>query len=443
MSFMEGFGSSLRKLFDKLTRQTNVDEKAISEVVNELEKALIKADVSLDLVTQIGEEIKTKMKTQEPPPGVTKRELLVKVLYDELIKLLGGEKGELIWPKRDKMYKIVLVGLQGSGKTTTAAKLASFYLKRGYRVGLVAADTYRPAGKDQLAQLGAKVGVPVYTSDKESTIIAKEGVNSFERQGMNLVIIDTAGRHKEEKGLLEEMEQIVRAISPDDVYLVIDGTIGQQAKAQAEAFAKRIPVGSIIITKLDGSAKGGGAISAVAVTGSRIRFIAEGEGVDDFEPFDPPGFVSRLLGLGDVKTLVEKVREAQVDEERIRDIMTTGKFTLVDFEYQLDSISKMGSFSKFLSLIPGLSSIPSELTKNTEADLKRWRTILKSMRVGEKLDPSTISSHRIKKIAIGSGTKPEDVRQLLKRYDLFRSQLKMIKRNRALLKRLSQYGLNA
>jgi signal recognition particle subunit SRP54 len=442
MSFIESFGSSLRKLFDKLTRQTNIDEKAITEAVNELERTLIKADVSLDLVTWVGEEIKMKMKTQEPAPGVTKRDLLVKVFYDELIKLLGGEKGEVIWPKRDKLYKIVLVGLQGSGKTTTAAKLANFYLKRGYRVGLIAADTYRPAGKDQLIQLGAKVGIPVYTSDDESITIAEEGVRNFEKQGMNLVVVDTAGRHKEEKGLLEEMEKIVQAVAPDDVYLVIDGTIGQQARAQAEAFAKRIPVGSIIITKLDGSAKGGGAISAVAVTGSKIRFIGEGEGIDDFEPFDPPGFISRLLGLGDVKALVEKVREAQVDEERIRDIMTTGKFTLIDFEYQLDSISKIGSFSKFLNLIPGMSSIPSELTKNTEADLKKWRTILRSMRRSEKLDPSIISSQRIKKIAIGSGTRPEDVRQLLKRYDMFRSQLKMIKRNRALLRRLSQYGLN-
>jgi len=436
-----GIGDSLRKLMDKILRQPNLDEKIIAQLVNEFEKALILADVNIELVQRIGEKIKQRISTEEPPSGVTKRDFMVKLIYDELIELLGGEKTHLVWPNKNKPYVILLVGLQGSGKTTSAAKIAKFYAKRSYRVGLVAADTYRPGAQQQLAQLGDKIGVPVYVSGGDAITIAKNGVSEFKQKGVNLVIVDTAGRHKEEKELLDEMREIAKAVNPDAVYLVLDATIGQLAGPQAAAFSRAVPVGYIAVTKLDGSARGGGALSAVASTGGKIIFIGTGEGLDDLEVFDPPSFISRLLGLGDVKALAEKVAEAQLNEKQFEEIITGGKFTLADFEFYLDSISKMGSLSKLMTMIPGLSTVPSELMKNAEQDLKKWKVILNSFTKQEKLYPQVLNSSRIKRIAIGSGTSQEDVRALIKRYEQMRNQMKLLKRNRALLKKLAGYKL--
>ncbi|MEM0121698.1 MAG: signal recognition particle receptor subunit alpha, partial [Thermoprotei archaeon] len=218
---MGGIGDSLRKLMDKIMRQTSLDEKIIAQLVNEFEKALILADVNLELVQRIGDKIKQRLSTEEPPSGVTKRDFMIKLMYDELIELLGGEKTHVVWPNKNKPYVILLVGLQGSGKTTTAAKIAKFYGKRSYRVGLVAADTYRPGAQQQLAQLGAKIGVPVYISGEDPVIIAKNGVSDFKQKGFNIVIVDTAGRHKEEGKLLEEMREIAKAVDPDSVYMVL------------------------------------------------------------------------------------------------------------------------------------------------------------------------------------------------------------------------------
>lgn len=426
---------------DKILRQTSLDEKTINQLVNEFEKALILSDVNLELVEKIGEKIRQRMLNEEPPPGVTKRDYLVKLLYDELVGLLGGEKTHVVWPNKTKPYVILLVGLQGSGKTTTAAKIAKFYSKRSYRVGLVAADTYRPGAQQQLAQLGEKIGVPVYLEGGDAVTIAKRGVAELKQKGFNIIIVDTAGRHKEEKGLLEEMRQIALAINPDAVYLVLDASIGQLAGPQAAAFNQSVPVGYIVVTKLDGSARGGGALSAVAATGGKIVFVGTGEGLDDLEVFDPPSFIGRLLGLGDIKALAEKVAEAQLNEKRFEEIITGGKFTLADFEFYLDSISKMGSLSKLVSLIPGLSAVPKELMKNAEQDLKKWKVILSSFTREEKLYPQLLNSSRIRRIAIGSGTSQEDVRALIKRYEQMKSQMKLLRRNRALLKRLAEYRL--
>jgi signal recognition particle subunit SRP54 len=416
-----------------------VDEKQVNQLVNEFERALIKADVSLEIVGDLGKRIKNRVLTEQPPAGITRRDYMVKVIYDELVNLLGGETTHVVWPKRDKPFVILMVGLQGSGKTTTAAKIAKFYLKRSYKVGLVAADTFRLGAKEQLIQLGQKIGAPVYTSDYDAIMIAQKGIEELKKQGCNLLLIDTAGRHKEEKGLLQEMVKLQKTINPDSVYLILDGTIGQLAKAQAEAFARSVPIGYIIITKLDGSAKGGGAISAAAATGARILFIGVGEGLDDLEVFDPPSFISRLLGLGDIQALAEKVKEAQINEKQLEEIITTGRFTLVDFEFYLDSMNKMGSLSKILNLVPGFSNIPTEITKNAEVDLRKWKIILNSLNKAEKLNPQIINSSRIRRIAIGSGSKQEDVRSLLKRYELMRNQMKLLKRNRSLLKKLGAY----
>lgn len=436
---MGGLGSSLRSIIDKLTRQPNVDEKQMNQLINEFERALIKADVNLEIVGNLGKRIKERVFTEQPPAGVTKRDYMIKVIYDELVNLLGGENTRIVWPKKDEPYVILMVGLQGSGKTTTAAKIAKFYLKRSYKVGLIAADTFRPGAKEQLIQLGQKIGVPVYTSNEDAVVIAQKGIEELKNQGYNLLLVDTAGRHKEEKSLIQEMIKLERTINPSGVYLVLDGTIGQLAKTQAEAFAKSVPIGYIVITKLDGSAKGGGAISAAAATGARVLFIGVGEGLDDLEIFDPPSFISRLLGLGDIRALADKVREAQINEKQFEEIVTTGRFTLIDFEFYLDSMNKMGSLSKVLSLVPGFSNIPTEIAKNAEEDLKKWKVILNSFNKNEKLNPQIINSSRIRRIAIGSGSKQEDVRSLLRRYELMKNQMKMLKRNRSLLKKLGAY----
>jgi signal recognition particle subunit SRP54 len=424
---------------DKILRQPNVDEKLIGQLVNEFEKALILADVNIELVESIGQKIKDKFFSEEPPSGVSKRDYLIKLIYDELIELLGGEKTHLVWPNKNTSYVILLVGLQGSGKTSSAAKIAKFYAKRSYRVGLVAADTYRPGAQQQLTQLGEKIGVPVYTAGEDAVSIAKNGVLDFKQKKFNLIIVDTAGRHKEEKALFEEMREIASSINPDAVYLVLDATIGQLAGPQAAAFNRAVPVGYIVVTKLDGSARGGGALSAVAATGGKIVFVGTGEGIDDLEVFDPPSFISRLLGLGDIKALAERVAEAQLNEKQFEEIITSGKFTLADFEFYLDSISRMGSLSKLVTMIPGLSTIPSELMKNAEQDLKKWRVILNSFTKEEKLNPQLLTASRVRRIAIGSGTSQEDVRALLKRYEQMKSQMKLLKRNRALLKKLGSY----
>jgi len=436
VSFLESLGTGLRKILDKISRHPDLDETTILQTVNEIEKALIKADVNLDLVVKLGETIKKRIKQEQPPTGITKRDFLIKIIYDELVNLLGGEKTQLNWPKKDRLYTILLVGLQGSGKTTTAAKLAKFYSKKGYKVGMIAADTYRPGAKDQLVQLGQKINVNVYTSESDSLTIIKEGLEFFKKQGYHIALIDTAGRHKDEKSLMDEMKKIVDQIKPDEVFLVIDATIGQQAKSQAEAFSKAVTIASITITKLDGSAKGGGALSAVAATNAKIRFIGTGEGIDDLELFDAQSFVSRLLGLGDLKSLIEKVKEAEINEKRFEEIVSTGKLTLLDFEYQIESMVKLGSFSKILGLLPGLSSLPAELVKNADNEIKRWKVILSSMTKEEKLNPALLNGSRIRRIAIGSGTKPEDVRSLLKRYELMKSQIKILKRNRNFIKKL-------
>ncbi|MCL5788219.1 MAG: signal recognition particle receptor subunit alpha [Candidatus Marsarchaeota archaeon] len=440
MPVLEGLGSSLRSLMDKITRQPDLNEKLVGEIVNELEKALIRADVNIYNVKALGEEVRKRLLEEEPPSGVPRRDYAVKVIYDQLVALLGGERSQLSWPEKDRLHVVLLVGLQGSGKTTTAAKIASFYMRRGYRAGLVAADTHRPGAKEQLIQLGAKIGAPVYSRGDKPDEIARAGVEELRKAGCNIVIVDTAGRHKEEKSLLDEMAQIQTKLKPDEVYLVVDATIGQQAKAQAEAFSKVAKVGSIAVTKLDGSAKGGGALSAAAATGARIRFIGVGEGIDDLEAFEPRSFISRLLGMGDLQSLLEKVKEAQISEKQMQEIVTTGRFTLVDFEYYLESMSKMGPLSKVLTMLPGVASLPSEVTKGAEDDLKKFRVILKSMTRKEKVDPSLINASRIRRIAIGSGRRPEEVRMLIKRYELMRNQMKQLKRNRAMLRKLGVFG---
>ncbi|RLE51555.1 MAG: signal recognition particle protein, partial [Candidatus Methanomethylicota archaeon] len=379
------------------------------------------------LVLDLTKKVEKKALEEEVPPGLTRREVTIKAVYDELVSLLGGEKPPSISYPKGKSTVIMLVGIQGSGKTTSAAKLAYFLKKHGYRPGLVCADSFRPGAYHQLKQLAEQVGVPFYGElGKDSITLAKNGVKKLKEQGVDIVIVDTAGRHKNEKDLIEEMKNIAEAISPNEIMMVIDATIGQQAASQASAFHEATKIGSIFLTKLDGAARGGGALSAVASTGASIKFIGVGEKIEDIELFSPTSFVSRLLGMGDIQAIIEKVKELErLTSKKTIEAMASGRFTLKDLYTQLQSLRKMGPLAKVLQALPGFGfSISKEIEDLTEAKMKRWLAIMQSMTEEELKDPSIIDSSRMKRIARGAGVTTKDVRELL---DQYRSMKKLVK----------------
>lgn len=421
---LEKLGKMLYATIQKITKFAIVDKKAIEEVIRDIQRALLQADVNVDLVFNLSNNIRKRAFETELPPGISRRELLIKIIYDELISILGGSyvKPHIV---TKKPYILMLVGIQGSGKTTSAAKLAKFYKKQGYKTALVCADTYRPGAFNQLQQLAEQIGVPIFgeQKSKDSVAIAKKGIKTF--SNYDIIIVDTAGRHKDESNLMKEMKDIAKKINPSEIMLVIDGTIGQQAYSQALAFKNTTEIGSIFVTKLDGSARGGGALSAVAATKALIRYIGTGEHIDDIEAFNPTKFVGRLLGIPDIDSLVKKVQDAELKISREKSIkLLSGKLTLLDFYEQLDSLPKLGSLQKLLSLMGLSQKVPKELQGVAEEKLKKWKVILQSMNREELLNPQLLNSSRIKRIAKGSGTTPHDVKDLLKQYRMMKSFIK-------------------
>ncbi len=394
----------------------------------------MKADIDVKIVLDITESIRKRVRNAELPPGFSKRELILKLLYDELIRILGGESRYILDIPRRKGYIIMLIGIQGSGKTTTVAKLAYFLTQKGYKVGVICADNYRPGAYAQLAQLLEKTNIPVYWKDKSLPLdIVRYGIKVF--SDMDVIIIDTAGRHKDEEKLIEEMKNLWLNIKPNKVILVLDSTIGKAAGTQAEFFNKVSPIGSIILTKMDGAAKGGGALAAVVATGAKIEFIGTGEKIEDLEIFDPPRFVNRLLGMGDISSLIERFKRYEMlKSKRIQSFMS-GKITLLDLREQLESIRKMGSFKKIIDLLPIPISSSPLMEKISEEKTKKWLAAMNSMTMQELINPSIIDSSRIKRIARGSGTTSRDVKDLLKSYRLMKKYLKSIskKRNKRIL----------
>ncbi len=426
---LDSLRDGLQAAVKKLVGASAVDEGAVKEFVRDLQRALIQADVNVKLALEVTERVQRRALEEKPSPGVTKKDQVVSILYEEIVRMMGGEGG----PKMDKgrLNLIVMLGVQGSGKTTMTAKLAHFYAKRGFRVGVVAADTFRPGAVAQLTTLAASSpGVEVFSNEKEKdpVKIAREGRKRFEGN-KNLVIVDTAGRHKEEKGLLKEMKDVVGEVKPDATILVIDGTIGQQCYNQAMAFHQTAPVGGIAITKLDGTAKGGGAIAASAATGAKVFFIGTGERIDDLEEFAPTRFVGRLLGMGDLKSLMDMVRQAEVevDEKAMQRVMS-GKMTMDDLLAQFEQMKKFGSLKKVLDHIPGVSgSLNAEELDKVEGRLAVYKSIIQSMTKDERTDPQTIGSSRLRRIAKGSGRTEKDVRELLSRYKQMKSVVKASK----------------
>jgi signal recognition particle subunit SRP54 len=425
---LDSLREGLQAAVKKLVGSTTVDEKAVKEFVRDLQRTLIQSDVNVKMALEVTERVEKRVLEEKPAAGVTRKDQVVSVLYEELTRLLGGESG--LYLDKNKTSVIVMLGVQGSGKTTTTGKLARFYTKKGFKVGVVAADTFRPGAVIQLKTLASSSGVDVYSDEKEknSVKIAKDGRRHFEGS-KNLVIIDTAGRHKEEKGLLQEMKEVVGAVRPDATLLVIDGTIGQQCYNQALAFHQAAPVGGIVVTKLDGAAKGGGALAASAATGAKVFFIGTGERIDDLEEFAPTRFVGRLLGMGDLKALMDMVRTSEVEiDEKAAQRMMSGKLTMDDLLAQFEQMKKFGSLKKVLEHIPGFSGAvnPQELEK-AEDRVKVYKSIIQSMTGTEKADPERISSSRLKRIARGSGRSEKDVRELLSKYKQMKSLVKTSK----------------
>ena len=429
---IDKLGSSLTDAIKKLFKAGAVDEAAVKELVRDIQRALLQADVNVQLVLEISKRIEERALKEKVPPGVSRREHVIKVVYEELTRFVGDKPVPLkVEPGKKKI--IMLVGIQGSGKTTHAAKLARYFQKRGMKVGLICADTFRPGAYNQLQQLATRTNTPFFgdLKQKDPVKVVREGLKQFSDK--DLIIVDTAGRHKEEKDLIKEMKDLEKNIHPDEVIMVIDGTIGQQALAQAKTFHEATPIGAIIVTKLDGSSRGGGALSAVAATGAPIKFIGTGEKIEDLEAFIPSRFVGRLLGMGDLETLLEKVKDAEISvpQKKAKDIMS-GNFTLTDMYEQFQAVKKMGPFGKVMKMIPGLSSanIPDDMLNSAEGRLDKWGIIIQSMTPAEKENPKLLNSSRAKRIARGSGTTEKEVKELLKQYVTMRKMLKMFKHNK-------------
>ena len=437
---LERLGSSLYDALKKVFKASVVDEATVKELVHDIQKALLQADVNVRLVLDISKRIEERALNEKVPPGVSRREHVIKVVYEELTRFLGEKPVPLkVEPGKKKI--IMLVGIQGSGKTTAAAKLARYFQKRGLKTALICGDTFRPGAYAQLQQLASRVNVPLYGDPKakDSVKTVMEGLKQFGEK--DLIIVDTSGRHKEEQDLIKEMKMLEKNIRPDEVMLVIDGTIGQQAMVQAKAFNEATPIGSILVTKLDGSARGGGALSAVAATGAPIKFVGTGEKVEDVEAFIPSRFVGRLLGMGDLETLLEKVHEAEVavPAKKAKAILS-GKFTLTDMYGQFEAMKGMGAFKKLLAMIPGMSyKIPDEMLETAEGKLEKWRVMIQSMTPGEKENPKIFNASRMKRVGRGSGTSEKEVKELLKQYVVMQKMLKTLRRK----KRLPFFGKGA
>ncbi len=423
---LEKFSSVLKKGFDKIAGAIFIDKKTIEAVVKDLQRALIQADVNVHLVKELGDKIKKEVEN-EKIKGIEKKEHLTKLLHDEIINLLGKEKHEL--ELKTKKTKIMLLGLYGAGKTTTTAKLASYYSKRGKKTAMISLDVHRPAAQDQLKQLGEQTKITTFTDKTEKNAIKlyekfKDKLNDFE-----VVIIDTAGRHDLDKELTKEIKELTKKIKPDYKILTIQADIGQTAKLQAQEFQKSCDINGVIITRMDSTAKAGGALTACKETNAPVFFIGTGEKINEFETFNPKSFISRMLGLGDLEGLLEKVQSA-VDEKsqkKLKNKLEKGNFDLRDLQQQLKSMQGMGSLSKITEMIPGLgkAKIPENLLGTQEDKMKKWGFAIDSMTQQEIENPEIMEkqTQRLQRIAKGSGTTTTDIRQLLKQYKMLKEMM--------------------
>lgn len=426
-------GRKITTALRSLGSATVINEEVLESMLKDICTALIQADVNIKLVKKLRENVRNIIDFEEMAAGLNKRKMIQSAVFKELVKLI--DPGVKAWtPTKGSCNIIMFVGLQGSGKTTTCTKLAYYYQKKGWKTCLVCADTFRAGAFDQVKQNATKARIPFYGSYTETdpVVIASEGVDKFKDEGFEIIIIDTSGRHKQEETLFEEMLQISNVTCPDNIIFVMDASIGQACESQAQAFKSKVDVASVIITKLDSHAKGGGALSAVAATRSPVIFIGTGEHIDDFEPFKVQPFVSKLLGLGDIEGLIDKVNELKLeDNEELMKKLKHGQFTLRDMYEQFQNIMKMGPFGQIMSMIPGLGS--DFMTKGNEqesmARLKKLMTIMDSMN-DQELDSQEGAKmfqrvpSRMQRVARGAGVSVKEVQELISQYTKFAQMVK-------------------
>jgi len=426
---LDDLGSSLRGTLDTLRGKSRISEEDVDDVVKEIQRSLLQADVDVSLVMDLSDSIKERALEEEPPSGTSARDHVLRIVYEELVELVGDSTNI---PLEDQT--ILLAGLQGSGKTTTAAKMAWWFSKKGLRPAVIQTDTFRPGAYDQAKEMTERAEVEFYGDpDGEDPVqIARDGLEATEDADVH--IVDTAGRHALEDDLISEIEEIERAVDPDRNLLVLDAAIGQGAKDQAKQFDESIGIDGVTITKLDGTAKGGGALTAVNETGSTIAFLGTGETVQDVERFEPDSFISRLLGMGDLKQLTERVERAMHETQEGEDDwdpedMMKGEFTLHDMRKQMQAMDNMVPLDQVMDMIPGMGGglmdeLPDNAMDVTQDRMRNFEVIMDSMTEAEMANPRSVGASQVKRIAKGSGQSEETVKELLDQHKMMARTMK-------------------
>ena len=402
----------------------------IKQAMREIRIALLEADVNFQVVRDFINRVSEKASGEDILKGLNSTQQVIKIVNDELIALMGSTHSKLAVADRPPTI-IMMCGLQGAGKTTMCGKLAGMLKKQNKKVMLAACDVYRPAAIKQLQVVGGKVNVPIFEEGQINPVkIAKDALDEAKRQGADVLIIDTAGRLHIDEQLMEELQKIKAEVKPDEILLVVDSMTGQDAVNVAETFNQKLDITGVIITKLDGDTRGGAALSIKAVTGKPIKFVGSGEKMEDIEPFYPDRMASRILGMGDVLTLIEKAQEAFSEEEalKLQKKMKTNSFTLQDYLNQLESVKKMGGIGKLMSMVPGLGGKVNE-DDIDESKIIKTKAIILSMTPEERNNPDIIKASRRKRIAAGSGTSIQDVNQLLKQFDMSKEMMRRVSKN--------------
>lgn len=402
----------------------------IKQAMREIRIALLEADVNFQVVRDFINRVSEKASGEDILKGLNSTQQVIKIVNDELIALMGSTHSKLAVADRPPTI-IMMCGLQGAGKTTMCGKLAGMLKKQNKKVMLAACDVYRPAAIKQLQVVGGKVNVPVFEEGQINPVkIAKDALDEAKRQGADVLIVDTAGRLHIDEQLMEELQKIKAEVNPDEILLVVDSMTGQDAVNVAETFNQKLDITGVIITKLDGDTRGGAALSIKAVTGKPIKFVGSGEKMEDIEPFYPDRMASRILGMGDVLTLIEKAQEAFSEEEalKLQKKMKTNSFTLQDYLNQLESVKKMGGIGKLMSMVPGLGGKVNE-DDIDESKIIKTKAIILSMTPEERNNPDIIKASRRKRIAAGSGTSIQDVNQLLKQFDMSKEMMRRVSKN--------------
>ncbi len=423
----ENLSAKLDEAIRRISGEARLTEENISEALREVRRALLDADVNFQVTKKFVDDVKQQALGRNVVGSVTPGQMIVKIIYDELVKLMGGDREEIAMAPAGPTI-IMMCGLQGSGKTTHSAKLAAFFKSKGRQPMLVAADTYRPAAVDQLQMLGGQLDVPVFSLPGENPVtIAEKSILEARRLGRNVIIIDTAGRLTIDEDMMQEVERIKDRTKPNEILFVVDAMIGQDAVTTAKAFHDRLDFDGVILTKLDGDTRGGAALSIRSIVNKPIKFVGIGEKLDALEPFYPDRMASRILGMGDVVSLVEKAQE-QFDEEQAKKLeqkLRQNQFTLDDFYEQIQQIKKMGSIKDLIGMLPGMD----RALKGVEVDdraFTRLEAIITSMTKEERRNPELINGSRRRRVAAGSGTKLEDVNRLLKQFEEMRKQMRML-----------------